>query len=83
MSDTLTATDEVMFNRDREIGEPPSAGHSPESGLGFEHPGGGPAEAHLAGGPVLDVAVDHADGGAHRLARIGRLKGELKHAGDY
>jgi len=42
MSDTLTATGEVMFYRGREIGEAASAGHFPESGLGFEHPAGGP-----------------------------------------
>src|ERR1700756_234814 len=33
-----------------------------------QHPGGGPALAHLPGAPVLDVALDHADGRDHRLA---------------
>ena len=51
---------EVVFDRDREAGEAAVAGYFAEPGFGFEHPGGGPPKAHLAGGPVFDVAVDDA-----------------------
>ena len=65
VDDTLMATGEVAFDRYREAGEAAVALDLAESGLGFEHPGGGPSEAHLAGGPVFDVAVDDTDGGDH------------------
>ena len=35
---------EVAFDRDGEAGEAAVALDFPESGLGFEHPGGGPAQ---------------------------------------
>src|SRR4029450_546346 len=41
-----------------------------ELAFGFEHPGGGPAKAHVAGLPALDVAADAADRVDHRLARV-------------
>src|SRR4051794_40967781 len=41
-----------------------------ELALGFEHPGGGPPEAHVAVLPALDVAAGAADGLDHRLARV-------------
>src|SRR5205807_3983573 len=54
----------------------------PELPLGFEHAGGGPALAHVALAPALDVALGAADDLDHRLARVGRAQrlGEL--AGD-
>ena len=62
------------FDRDREGRKLGVADDLAELALGFEHPGGGPAQAHLAGGPVLDVALGGADGVDHRLARVGRLQ---------
>jgi len=73
----FVAAGEVAFDRDGELGEPSVALDFAESGLGLEHPGGGPAQAHLSGAPVLDVAVDCPDGGdvgseASRLAAFAR-----------
>ena len=78
----FVAAGEVAFDRDGELGEPSVALDFAESGLGLEHPGGGPAQAHLSGAPVLDVAVDCPDGGDHRLARVGRLQRPFELAGD-
>src|SRR5438270_9684937 len=58
---------EVVLDRDGEVREPAVALDFPEAALGFDHPGGGPSQAHLSGGPVLDVAVDDPDGRDHRL----------------
>ena len=66
-----------MLDRDGEVRQPAVALDFAEAALGFEHAGGGPAQAHVAELPVLDVAVYDPDGGDHRLARIGRLEGEL------
>jgi len=40
---------ELAFDRDREAGEVGVPDHLAELLLGFEHPGGGPAQPHLAG----------------------------------
>ena len=50
--------------------------------LGFEHAGGGPAQAHVAVLPALDVAAGAADGLDHRLARVRGGERALELAGD-
>ena len=39
---------EVVFDRGRDVREAAIAGDFAEPGFGFEHPGGGPSQAHLA-----------------------------------
>jgi len=43
-----------------------------ELALGFEHPGGGPAQAHVAGLPALEVAAGGAADADRRLDRVRR-----------
>jgi hypothetical protein len=78
----LTLTDEVLFDLDREGGQAAVALDLAKTGLGLAHPGRGPPQTHLPIAPALDVAVDHPDGGDHRLARVGRLQRELELARD-
>ena len=47
----------VTLDRDHELGEVAVADDLAELLLGVEHPGGGPAQAHVAVLPVLDVAL--------------------------
>ena len=47
------------------------ADDSPELLLGDKHPGGGPALAHVAALPALDVTLGVADDLDHRLAGVG------------
>jgi len=51
----------VTLDRDDELGEVAVADDSAELLLGDEHPGGGPALAHVAVAPALDVALQVAD----------------------
>src|ERR1700758_4680922 len=78
----VAAFDEVGFDVHGELSEPAVALDFAEAALGFEHPRGGPAQAHLAAAPVLDGALDRADGADHRLARVRGLQGALELAGD-
>src|SRR3954452_12716014 len=61
---------DVALDGDGELGEVAVANDLAELLLGFEHAGGRPAQAHVAVGPVLDVAADAPDGVDHRLARV-------------
>ena len=47
---------DVALDGDRELGEVGEADDLAELLLGFEHAGGGPAQAHVAVLPALDVA---------------------------
>jgi hypothetical protein len=76
-----TAGGEVELDRDGELGEVALADDPAELLLGFEHPGGRPAQRHLAV-PVLDVAAGAADALDHRLARIRGLQRALQRSGD-
>ena len=49
----LTAAEQVVLDRDRELGEVAVADDPAELLFGFAHAGGGPAQSHLALGPVL------------------------------
>src|SRR5580704_8482673 len=73
---------EVAFDGDGdgdgELGEIAVAEDFPELGLGLEHPGGGPAQAHVAVLPVLDVAAGAPDGAGHRLDRVRALERALE-----
>jgi hypothetical protein len=44
----FAASELVVFDLDCEVGEAAVALDFPEAGLGFEHPGGGPPQAHVA-----------------------------------
>jgi hypothetical protein len=57
----LAAAGEVALDRDSELGKVGVADDPSELPFGFEHPGGGPAQAHLAGAPVFDVALGAPD----------------------
>jgi len=46
-----------------------------ELAFGFEHPGGGPAQAHVAVLPALDVAAGGAADADHRLDRVRAAQG--------
>ena len=70
------------FDRDRQAWKVGVADDLAELLLGFEHPGGGPPQPHLAGGPVLDVALCGADGVDHRLGRVGGLERAAELAAD-
>ena len=61
---------EVAFDRYGELGEVSVAGDPAELAFGFEHPGSGPAERHLAGLPPFDVAAGAADALDHRLTGV-------------
>src|SRR3954452_6164689 len=63
---------DVAFDGDGELGEVAVTDDLAELRLGFEHAGGGPAQAHVAVLPALDVAADAPDGLDHRLARVRR-----------
>jgi len=60
----------VAFDRGHKLGEVAVADDPPELLLGDEHSGGGPALAHVAVAPALDVALRVADDLEHRLARV-------------
>ena len=60
----------VTLDRYHELGEVAVADDPPELLLGDEHPGGGPALAHVAVLPALDVALRVADDLDHGLARV-------------
>ncbi|MDQ6849801.1 MAG: hypothetical protein M3070_07455 [Actinomycetota bacterium] len=68
-----------LFDRGHELGEVAVADDPAELLLGLEHPGGGPALAHVAVLPALDVALGVADDLDHRLDRVrrGQRLGEL------
>ena len=80
--ESVVAIDEVGFDVDGELGESVVVLDFAKAAFGVEHPGGGPAQAHLLGTPVLDVALDRADGPDHRFARIARLQHQFELAGD-
>src|SRR6266498_3263974 len=63
---------EVVLDGERELGEVAVADDLPKLPFGFEHAGGGPAQAHVARLPALDVARGAADDLDHRLARVRR-----------
>src|SRR4051812_50187029 len=69
----------VTLDGDDELGEVAVADDASELLLGDEHAGGGPALAHVAALPALDVALGVADDLDHRLARVRRAErvGEL------
>ena len=73
---------EVAFDGEGELGEVGVADDLAELGLGLEHPGGGPAQAHVTGLPALDVAAGAADGVDHRLDRVRRGQRLLQPAAD-
>src|SRR3954470_22916866 len=62
---------DLALDGDGERGQLGVADHAAELPLGLEHPGGGPAQAHVAVLPTLDVAAGPADALEHRLARVG------------
>jgi hypothetical protein len=62
----------MVFDRGHERREVAVADDPSELLLGLEHPGGGPALAHVAVLPALDVALGVADDLDHRLDRVGR-----------
>src|SRR5262249_16904056 len=72
----------VAFDRDDEGGEVAVADDLAKLFLGFEHAGRGPAQRHLAGRPMLHVALGVADDLDHRFAWVGRLERALEVAGD-
>jgi hypothetical protein len=63
---------EVAFDGEGELREVGVADDLAELGLGLEHPCSGPAQAHVAGLPVLYVARGAADDLDHRLDRVRR-----------
>src|SRR3954451_22888951 len=63
---------DIAFHGEGQLGEVSVADDLAELTLGFEHPGGGPAQAHVAVLPALDVARDAANGLDHRLAGVRR-----------
>ena len=63
---------EVAFDRERELGEVAVADDLSKLTFGFEHAGGGPAQAHVAGLPALLVAAVLTDGLAQRPRLGGR-----------
>jgi hypothetical protein len=69
----------VAFDRDHELGEVAVPDDPSELLLGDEHPGGGPALAHVTVPPAFHVALRVADDLDHRLARVRRAQrlGEL------
>jgi hypothetical protein len=73
---------EVAFDGDGELGEVGVADDLAELALGFEHPGGGPPEAHVAGLSALDVSRRAANDLDHRLDRVGALQRALEPAAD-
>ena len=52
----VTVAGDVAFDGEGELGEVGVADDAAELAFGFEHAGGGPAQRHVAGLPVLDVA---------------------------
>jgi hypothetical protein len=76
---SLSGPGGVALDRDDELGEVAVADDPSELLLGDEHAGGGPALAHVAVLPALDVALGVADDLDHRFARVGRAQrfGEL------
>ena len=70
----VIASGELPLDSEGELGEIAVADHLAELPFGFEHPGCGPAQAHVAGLPALDVAGGAADGLDHGFARVGRLQ---------
>src|SRR5215208_2112656 len=73
---------DVALDGDGELGEVWVTDDAPELVLGFEHAGGGPAQAHVAVLPAPDVAADAPDGLDHRLARVRRGECALEPATD-
>src|SRR3954471_2371463 len=73
---------ELTLDRGDELGEVGVADDAPELSLGFEHPRGGPAQAHVARLPVLDVATGAPDALDHRLARVRALERLLQVVAD-
>src|SRR5215210_2316574 len=73
-------TSDVALNGDGERWQLRVADHASELALGFEHPGGGPAQAHVSVLPTLDVAARALDGVDHRLARVRRGQRLLQRA---
>ena len=69
----------VTLDRDHELGEVAVADDPSELLFGDEHPGGGPALAHVTVLPALDVALCVPDDLDHALARVRRAQrlGEL------
>jgi hypothetical protein len=60
---------QLTFEGERELGEVGMADDVTELALSFEHPGGGPREAHISRLPALDIAAGAPDGLDHRPAR--------------
>jgi len=52
----LAVAGEVALDGEGELGEVGVADDAAELAFGFEHSGGGPAQGHVAGLPVFDVA---------------------------
>jgi hypothetical protein len=73
---------EVAFDGERELGEVGVADDAAELALGFEHPGGGPAQRHVAVLPALDVATGAADALDQRLAWVRALERALEGPAD-
>src|SRR3954467_11489452 len=73
---------DVSLDSDRELDEVAEADDLAELLLGFEHAGGGPAEAHVAVLPARDGAWRAADGLDHRLARVRGSERALELTGD-
>ena len=71
-----------MFDRDGEFGEVAVADDAAELAFGFEHAGGGPAEAMSPGCQRLTLRLVQADALDHRLARVGRGERRLEAAAD-
>src|SRR3954467_5659912 len=69
----------LTLDGDHELGEVAVADDPSELLLADEHAGGGPAAAHVAVAPALDVALGVPDGLDHRLPRVRRARrlGEL------
>src|SRR3954469_17929685 len=61
---------DVCFDGDGEARQVLVADDLAELALGFEHPGGGPAQAHVSVLPALDVVRGAAGGLDLRLARV-------------
>ncbi len=62
----------IALDGDGERRELGVADHAAERLLGLEHPGGRPAQAHVAVLPALDVAAGGAADADHRLDRVRR-----------
>jgi len=72
----------VLLERVEQLRELFVALDAAELGLGGEHPGGAPAQRHLAVLPVLHASGVVADDLDHRLGRVRRIERGEQAAGD-